>query len=562
MQQQDQPAIIRVIEKAENLSESSITGDAKQQTTTDDVSETESSATDSAPTSAEGPPDGDEGTLNQPQQRRFAWSALIAALAVAAFFAATARFNSQPSPSYIPAAIFSASGCGLLVTAIRKLHALPGAGLLEAGLSGFGLALLQFAVTFTYPGVYSTITAAPEYSRAFFITWGLIAFFAVILSMAGATIGHLAFAPARPLPARSPRRATTAEEEEEDAMLPEDENDTLANTDLALSSRAAEHVHTQSTSATANAQDAENPAPLALLADEENEQASLSMPDGQVEDEQEAELDDELGTEETKDTNEATELDDELETEQEADEADEDEVERTGELVTQGGHTLLNYAITVLLLGLLPMIAGYVFAATYDFIMNAININTIAPAFYPTLSLLSGLLPWRLVALINLNNSNGGFIVFALLWRIPDSILGNPNLFDVQALESAVFSATGLALLLITMYRSDNFGEQRQSAPLGILILLESLLGLILVLPANLWLLRGLEGILQLQTLLVQLPTIHLLNPALFILNLLTGTLACLLIGLIVKRQYQLWTSPRSKTIATAEEEQAEEEEE
>src|SRR4051794_32666832 len=77
---------------------------------------------------------------------RFDWPALVAALAVAAFFALTARFNSQPSPSYIPAAVFGATGCGLLVTAIHKLRRLPGAGLLEAGLGGFGMALFQFAV--------------------------------------------------------------------------------------------------------------------------------------------------------------------------------------------------------------------------------------------------------------------------------------------------------------------------------------------------------------------------------------------------------------------------------
>src|SRR5579883_2570599 len=87
-------------------------------------------------------------------QSRLDWPALLAALAVAAFFALTARFNSLPTPSYIPAAVFSATGCGLLVTAIHKLRKRPGAGLLEAGLSGLGMALFQFAMTFTYPGVF------------------------------------------------------------------------------------------------------------------------------------------------------------------------------------------------------------------------------------------------------------------------------------------------------------------------------------------------------------------------------------------------------------------------
>ena len=146
---------------------------------------------------------------DQRRDRGFDWPALIAALAVAAFFALTARFNSQPSPSYIPAAVFSATGCGLLVTAIRKLRVRPGAGLLEAGLSGFGMALFQFAMTFTYPSVFTTVTTIPDYGRAFLLTWGLIALFAVVLSLAGATIGHLAFAPLRPLPDRAQKRETT-----------------------------------------------------------------------------------------------------------------------------------------------------------------------------------------------------------------------------------------------------------------------------------------------------------------------------------------------------------------
>ena len=220
---------------------------------------------------------------------------------------------------------------------------------------------------------------------------------------------------------------------------------------------------------------------------------------------------------------------------------------------TQPRRSLLNYAITVLLLGLLPMMAGYVFAATYDFIMNAINVTTISPALYPTLSLLSGLLPWRFADPIALNNANGAFIIFTLLWRIPDSVLGNPNLFDVQALETLVFNAAGLALLLITMYGSETRGSKRQPAPWGSFLLLEALFGLILILPTNLWLLRGLEGVLQMQGLVAALPTIQLLNPTLFILNLVTGALFCLIIAMIVRRQYQLWTAPRVKKPVTNE---------
>ena len=199
------------------------------------------------------------------------------------------------------------------------------------------------------------------------------------------------------------------------------------------------------------------------------------------------------------------------------------------------------------------MMAGYVFAASYDFLMNAISVNSISPGLYPTLSLLSGLLPWRLAAPVALGGQNGTFIVFTLLWRIPDSTLGNPNLFDVQALESLVFNAVGLALLLIALYRSDSEAEQRRPAPWGVFLFLQGLLGLILVLPANLWLLRGLEGVLQMGGIVAQLPTIQLINPVLFTLNLATGVLFCLIIGLIVRRQYQLWTAPRFKVPAEVE---------
>src|SRR5258708_26159731 len=57
---------------------------------------------------------------SEPQRGGFDWLALVVALVIAAFFALTARFNSQPSPSFIPAALFRAPGCGLLLTAPRK----------------------------------------------------------------------------------------------------------------------------------------------------------------------------------------------------------------------------------------------------------------------------------------------------------------------------------------------------------------------------------------------------------------------------------------------------------
>lgn len=446
--------------------------------------------------------------IAQPR-KGFDWVALLVALIIPAFFALMARFNSQPSPSFTSAAIFSATGSGLLITALRKLRSRTGAGLREAALAGFGMALFQFAIAFTYPNIYQTITTAPEYGRAFLVTWGLIGLFAVVLSLAGAAIGHLAFAPLRPLPDRKVKQSSVDEDDEI-----EDEEE-------------VEEADAQSTQAALS-----------------NEQDEVSAP--QAADESD-----------TSSTEQATEEEDEDAQEEEEDE----EAELVGAgAVTQPRRSLVSSMVTVLLLALLPMMVGYVFAATYDFIMQAINVDKISPALYPTLSLFSGLLPWRLAAPINLASANGSFIVFTLLWRIPDSVLGNPNLFDVQTLEPLLFNAIALALLLITMYRSEMGENKRQAAPWGVFLLLQALLGLILVLPADLWMLRGLEGILQLQSVAIQLPTFHLLNTTLFILNLATGVLFCVLVGLIIRRQYQLWTTPRKETAEEPEELEASEE--
>ncbi|HEX7737436.1 MAG TPA: hypothetical protein VF458_21490 [Ktedonobacteraceae bacterium] len=506
MQQQDQSEKIEVSEKQENLSsKETLTSDTTEQSATDSAN----GATQVGETSAT---ETGQQASAQTQRRRFNWPALIAALAVAAFFALTARFNSLPAPSYVPATIFSATGCGLLVTAIRKLRKWPGAGLLEAGLSGFGMALLQFAMTFTYPGVFQQLTTDPSAGHAFLLTWALIALFAVILSLAGATIGHLAFASLRPLPARAQRRRASTEDNDEENDDAEDSEDD-------------DEVTAEETSATSTP-------PM-----EDDEAREATNQEGEAQ--------------------EVVEEDDET-----RDEEEEEEETRAAAAVSRQRRSLLNYAITVLLLGLLPMMAGYVFAATYDFIMSTINASSFSPAFYPTLSVLSGLLPWRLAAPITVTSSTRGFVIFTLFWRVPDGILGNPNLFDVQALEGLLFSAVGLALLLITVYGSNTKDGQRRAAPWGAFLLLQALLGLILVLPSDLWLLRGLQGILQFQTLLAQLPTVQLLNPTLFILNLLTGTLFTLLVGLIVRRQYQLWTSPRAKTSTASEGEHEEKGEE
>lgn len=527
MQQQDRTEQIETSEKITRASEKS-TLDAEKEPlyAAEAIHETEEDISDEdtgeeAETLEEEAEEGAE-TLEEPTEQRrgrgFDWPALIAALAIAAFFALTARFNSQPAPSYIPAAVFGATGCGLLVTAIHTLRGRSGVGLLEAGLAGLGMALLQFAVAFTYSDILSTIVNFPEYGHAFLLTWGLVALFAVVLSLAGATIGHLVFSPLRQSPGRAQKQPVSEEEDEEEESA-EWEDEEAEDASPVQSSAYEEHEPTPRAESTAD-------------------DATANVDDMMKDDASD-------GTDETASSAE----EDEEDTEVDAEEPDEEE----RQAVPAGSRPLLNYAITVLLLGLLPMMAGYVFAASYDFLMNAINVNSISPAFYPTLSLLSGLLPWRLAAPIGLSNPNKSFIVFTLLWRIPDSALGNPNLLDVQALETLVFNATGLALLLIAIKRKEADGK---SWSWGTVLLLEALFGLMLILPADLWLLRGLEGVLQIQQLLAQLPTLQLLNPALFILNLLTGILFCVIVSLIVKRQYQLWTTPRLKTSPPAEEEE------
>src|SRR5438067_11107914 len=77
-------------------------------------------------------------------ERGFDWAALGVVLPIAALFAIVARFNSQPATSFVPVVVLSASGCGLLVTALRKLRTVRRPGLLEAGLGGLFLALFQF----------------------------------------------------------------------------------------------------------------------------------------------------------------------------------------------------------------------------------------------------------------------------------------------------------------------------------------------------------------------------------------------------------------------------------
>src|SRR6266699_2006700 len=125
----------------------------------------------------------------------FDWTAPGVVILISAFFAITARLYAQPATSFVPIVVLSATGCGLLVTAIRKLRTFKGVGLLEATLSGFFMALFQFIVAITYPGVFDSLRLGQILRDDFLITWGLVALFSITFSIAGAALGHLVFAP-------------------------------------------------------------------------------------------------------------------------------------------------------------------------------------------------------------------------------------------------------------------------------------------------------------------------------------------------------------------------------
>ncbi len=326
---------------------------------------------------------------------RFDWLALGVVILIAAFFASTARLHAQPATSFVPVAVLSATGCGLLVTALRKLRTPQGVGLFAAALGGFFVALFQFLVALTYPGVFDTLSAGGPLSGAFLSTWGLVTGFAILFSAAGAVLGHLAFAPLRPLP---PAR----------------------------------------------------PSPKAML------------------------------------------------------------------------------FVTILLLGLAPTVVAYVFSAAFDFMLG---LNQIIPGPYPTLRLLSTLLPWQIPLPINVSANIGNIIIFSLLWRIP-LFLGNPTPFDLQALEAFAFNGAALALLLLAMHRH-NSGTTRPGWP--VYLLLEAALGLVLILPADLWVFQGLKGLLQLPAIIVPIRTLSVLDPLTFSLNLITGPLVCIAIGGVLR---------------------------
>ena len=346
---------------------------------------------------------------------------------IAASFAFTARLNAQPPSSLVPAAVLSATGCGLLVTALRKLRTARRPGLFKAGLAGFVLALFQFIAAISYPGVLNTLSTDEGQRLGFLATWGLVACFSIIFAVIGAALGHLAFAPLRPLPVRS--------------------------------TRAKEHSATQ-----------------------------LEVPAGHSPARTETPL-----------------------------------------------RSFVNYLITVLLLGLAPTLVGFVFSAAFDYMLGVYQFT---PGPYPTLRLLSAMLAWQIPIHLHLDFSSSSLSsITLLLWRIP-AFVGNPTSFDVQALEPLVFNGAALGLLLLTTHGRDA-AKSDQSFPLSRLayLVLEIALGLFLVLPANLWMLGGLQGLLQLPRfdIVVPIPTLVILDQRAFVFNLITGPVVCLGMGLLLR---------------------------
>lgn len=376
--------------------------------------------------------------------RRFDWPATGIVVSIAAIFTLAARLEPQPATSFVPVAVLSATGYGLLITALRKLRAGNGVGLGEAALAGFSIALFQWIIALSYPGVISSLSNVQLAGPGFFTTWGLVAFFSVLFSIIGATLGHMAFAPPRPLPAR------TSSSEGQPAG--DDE-------------AAEEQVAGETTANTAERQ-------------EDTSQ------EGPAEEEKEA-----------------------------------------------AARPVMSFVIAILLLGLAPILVGYVFAGSFDFALNHFGYD---PGPFSTLRLLSALLPWQIPVPITLSGANGVSTIITLLWRIP-LFFGNPSLFDIQALEPFVFNATGLALLLLLCQREESSADTIGMS-WGRLLIFEGLLGLLLVVPADLWIMQGLQGVLQIQSTVLPIGTLNILNTPTFTLNIITGPLICMVAGTLISR--------------------------
>jgi len=366
------------------------------------------------------------------------------------------------------------------VTAIRKLHTPRRAGLLEASLAGLFLALFQFMAAMTYPRIVYALSSASDERVGFLTTWGLIAVFSIVFSMVGAILGHMAFAPLRPPTLRNKAsQIATIDEQEEDHLASSEEEQ--VNDLKGMLDEEEEETNTQGHSA-------------------------IDVAEAEMEDE---------------DVETAASI-----------------VNKKAVLISPQ-RSLVSYFITILLLGLFPTLVGYVFAAAFDYMLQ---VYRFFPGPYPTLRLLSALLPWQVPIVINLHSSDPNASIFLLwqLWRIP-LFLGNPTMFDVQALEPFVFNAAALGLLLLTL-RNSSADSKLVYVPWSTYLLLEVLLGLILVFPADLWVLRGLQGLLQYQQIVMPIRTLHILNTPTFILNLITGLLICAVVGVAVRLLQKRWT--------------------
>ncbi|HYB01728.1 MAG TPA: hypothetical protein VED37_16030, partial [Ktedonobacteraceae bacterium] len=329
--------------------------------------------------------DIDSGTMSssfktQRHINNFDWLTISIIILISAFFAITARFHAQPATSFVPIVVLSATGCGLFVTAMRKLRTARGIGLREAALGGFFMALIQFAVAITYPGIFDSIRSSQVIGNDFLITWILIASFSIILSLAGAAVGHLSFAPQRPSQIESLPRKSSGTAKTNTSSEPIDENQ----------------------------------------------------------------------LEETKDREKAVG----------------GSTERAS--TSNSPRSIINYILIILLIGLSPTIAAYVFSAAYDFFLS---FNQFVPGPYPTLRILSALLPWQIPIPIDLNSGIQSIIIFSLLWRIP-LFLGNPSSFDLQALEPYILNGAALALLLLTMNPKIDLGAKRFLFPKWLTFLL------------------------------------------------------------------------------------------
>jgi len=388
----------------------------------DEIQESQLSATTSTPMS---------GMIAE--ESGFDWLAIGVVIIIAALFALLARLNPQPSTSIAPAAVLSATGCGLLVTAIRKLRTSQRPGLFEAALGGVFLALFQFIAAISYPNVINSLSLAGDQASGFFTTWALIAVFSLLFSVIGATLGHLAFAPLRPSPASRKTESFQAS-----STIEVKENDTKVQ-----------------------------PSPL------------------------------------------------------------------PGAVSQQRSFT--GYFISVVLLGLAPTVTGYIFSAAFDYMLR---INHFFPGPYPTLRLLSAFLPWQVPISMNLGTPSLMFFFLWQLWRFP-VFLGNPTMFDIQALEPFIFNGAALALLLLTL-RNQKPGNPDRSPQVHwpMYLSLEILLGLLLVLPADLWIARGLQGLLQNPVIAIPIRTLNILDPLTFTLNLITGLLLCLALGVLLRLLY------------------------